>query len=217
MLSGAQVLLMDEPFSAVDVHLRNTIIPFLNELNRRFKIPMLVVSHDLPDLLSLTDRLLLLKEGVIHAMGRFQDLIQDEKNIEVMKDAGLYNVFDLCVFASLPQKNMVLLRSKTSDFQVQVLMQSFQQEVEEKKRIKVLIRPEDISIALKPVEQISLRNQIKGNIEKIFSKNGLSFCLVDAGEKVLVEITEASKRNMNLEIGTTVYCLFKSAALKMFE
>ena len=217
LLSGAQVLLMDEPFSAVDVHLRNTIIPFLNELNRRFKIPMLVVSHDLPDLLSLTDRLLLLKEGVIHAMGRFQDLIQDEKNIEVMKDAGLYNVFDLCVFSSLPQKNMVLLRSKTSDFQVQVLMQSFQQEVEEKKRIKVLIRPEDISIALKPVEQISLRNQIKGNIEKIFSKNGLSFCLVDAEEKVLVEITEASKRNMNLEIGTTVYCLFKSAALKMFE
>ena len=37
------------------------------------------------------------------------------------------------------------------------------------------------------------------------------------GEKVLVEITEASKRNMNLEVGTTVYCLFKSAALKMFE
>ena len=217
LLSGAKILLMDEPFSAVDVQLRNTIIPFLNELNHRYKIPMLVVSHDLPDLLSLTDRLLLLKNGSITALGRFQDLIQDERNIEVMKDAGLYNVFDLCVFASLPEKNMVLLRSQTNDFQVQVLTQSFHQKIEVKKHIKVLIRPEDISISLNTIDHISLRNQIQGTIVKIFSKDGLSFCLVDAGEKVLVEITEASKRNMNLEVGTTVYCLFKSAALKMFE
>lgn len=217
LLSGARILMMDEPFSAVDINLRNTIIPFLNALNRRFNIPMLVVSHDLPDLLSLTDRLLLLKNGTITALGQFQDLIQDEKNIEVMKDAGLYNVFDLCVFAFLPEKNMVLLRSQINGFQVQVLSQSFHQKIEVKKHMKVLIRPEDISIALQPVDQISLRNQIRGTITRIFSKDGLSFCLVDAGEKVLVEITEASKRNMNLTVGTTVYCLFKSAALKLFE
>jgi molybdate transport system ATP-binding protein len=66
------------------------------------------------------------------------------------------------------------------------------------------------------VAQISLRNQIQGTIEKIFSKDGLSFCLVDSGEKVLVEITEASRKNMNLEVGKTVYCLFKSAALRIF-
>ncbi|WP_340113785.1 molybdenum ABC transporter ATP-binding protein [Maribellus mangrovi] len=218
LLRGAQVLMMDEPFSAVDVQLRSMIIPFLTALNKRFNIPILIVSHDLPDLLSLTDCLLLLKNGSIRALGKFQDLILDEVNIEVMREAGLYNVFDLCVFATLPQKNMVLLRSQTSDFQVQVLLQSFSDpDVEVEKKIKVLIRPEDISIALKPVDQISLRNQIEGRIIKIFSRNGLSFCLVDAGEKVLVEITEASKKNMRLKIGTTVFCLFKSATLKMFE
>ncbi|WP_167619432.1 molybdenum ABC transporter ATP-binding protein [Maribellus sediminis] len=218
LLSGAQVLMMDEPFSAVDVQLRSTIIPFLTALNKRFRIPILIVSHDLPDLLSLTDHLLLLKNGAISAFGKFQDLIVDENNIELMRDAGLYNVFDLCVFATLPQKNMVLLHSPASEFQVQVLLQSFSNpNIEVEQRIKVLIRPEDISIALKPVDQISLRNQIPGTIIKIFSRNGLAFCLVDAGEKVLVEITEASKKNMNLNVGTTVYCLFKSAALKMFE
>jgi molybdate transport system ATP-binding protein len=198
--------------------LRSTIIPFLNALNKRFRIPILIVSHDLPDLLSLSDCLLLLKNGTIRALGRFQDLMLDESNIEVMRDAGLYNVFNLSVFATLQQKNMVLLRSQTSEFQVQVLLQSFSDpDIEVEKKIKVLIRPEDISIALRPVQQISLRNQIHGTIIKIFSRNGLSFCLVDAGEKVLVEITEASKRNMNLKVGSTVYCLFKSAALKMFE
>lgn len=217
LLSGAKILMMDEPFSAVDVNLRNNIIPFLEAVSRRFSIPMLIVSHDLPDLLSLTDKLMLLKDGRIKALGRFHDLLLDERNIELMKDAGLYNVFNLSVFASLPHKNMILLRSGSSDFQVQVLTQSMNVQPDIGKNIKVLIRPEDISISLHQVDHISLRNQIQGTIIKIFSKNGLSFCLVDAGEKVLVEITEASLKNMKLEIGTTVFCLFKSAALKIFE
>jgi len=216
LLSGAQILIMDEPFSAVDVTLRSSIIPFLKTINERFDIPMLIVSHDLPDLLSLTNNLLLLKNGQIKAFGKFQELILQESNIDLIKGAGMYNVFNLFVFASLPAKDIVLMKSYTSDLQVQVLLQPNQNRVEIGKQLKVLIRPEDISISLKQVKHISLRNQIPGKIEKIFSKDGLSFCLVNAGEKILVEITEASLRNMNLETGKTVYCLFKSAALRIF-
>ncbi len=216
LLSGAKILLMDEPFSAVDVNLRNNIIPFLFAVNQRFNIPMLVVSHDLPDLLSLTSHLLLLKNGEVKSQGRFQDLLVDETNVEMMKGAGLYNVFNLSVFKALPHKNMVLLVSKTSGFQVQALYQSSGLNLETGRMTNVLVRPEDISIALKPVEFISLRNQIKGTIVKIFSKDGFWFCLVDAEEKLLVEITEASGKNMNLHPGKEVWCLFKSTALKIF-
>ena len=216
LLSGARILMMDEPFSAVDINLRNNIIPFLHLINSRFKIPMLIVSHDLPDLLSLTNNLMLLKNGNVKASGKFQDLILDESNVELMKGAGLYNVFNLFVFATLPDKNMMLLRSDLHDFQVQALCHPSIEEMDNGRQTKVLIRPEDVSIALNPVTQISLRNQIEGIIEKIFSKDGFWFCLVDAGEKILVEITEASGKNMKLEPGKTVYCLFKSAALKIF-
>ena len=216
LLSGARILMMDEPFSAVDVNLRMSIIPFLHTINSRFHIPMLVVSHDLPDLLSLTTNLLLLKNGNVKALGKFQDLILDEANVELMKGAGLYNVFNLYVFATLPEKNMMLLKSDLNGFQVQALCQSSFQEMKAGRRTRVLIRPEDVSIALKRVEAISLRNQIEGTIEKIFSKDGFWFCLVDSGEKILVEITEASGKNMNLEPGKKVWCLFKSAALKIF-
>ncbi|MFW5831457.1 MAG: molybdenum ABC transporter ATP-binding protein [Prolixibacteraceae bacterium] len=216
LLSGARVLIMDEPFSAVDVNLRNNIIPFLYRVNNRFKIPMLIVSHDLPDLLSLTSNLLLLEKGKVRALGKFQDLILNESNVELMKGAGLYNVFNLSVFATLPEKNMMLLNSDVHDFQVQALCQPSITDIKIGQQTKVLIRPEDVSIALRPVEQISLRNQIEGLIVKIFSKDGFWFCLVDAGEKILVEITEASGRNMHLEPGKKVWCLFKSAALKIF-
>ena len=216
LLSGAQILIMDEPFSAVDVNLRNNIIPFLNAINTRFQIPMLIVSHDLPDLMSLSNNLLLLKNGKVKAMGKFQDLVLDESNVDIMKGAGLYNTFDLSVFATLPAQNMILLKSDFNDFQIQALCQPLNGNIEIGKRKRILIRPEDISISLQPVPQISLRNQIEGTIVKIFSKDGLSFCLVNSGEKVLVEITEASLKNMDLEIGKKVFCLFKSAALKVF-
>lgn len=216
LLSGAKILIMDEPFSAVDVNLRNSIIPFLNEINRRFKIPMLIVSHHLPDLLSLTDSFLLLNNGAVKALGKFHKLMSDESNLEKIKGAGLYNVFNLNVFAVLPVRNIILLKSTANNFQIQALHQSFQRSVEIGMETKVLIRPEDISIALQPVSQISLRNQVKGVIEKIFSKDGLSFCIVDAGERIWIEITEASMKNMNLKEGKTVFCLFKSVALNIF-
>ena len=81
----------------------------------------------------------------------------------------------------------------------------------------MLIKPENIAIAKEPVSNISLRNQIKGTIKKVFLKDGLAFCVVDVGENIVAEVTEASQKNMQLKTGEEVYCLFKSAALKIFS
>lgn len=216
ILSGSQILLMDEPFSAVDVKLRQEIIPFLMEVNQKFKIPLVVVSHDLPDLLSLTENLILLHNGKVKAHGKFQDLILKKANLNLMYESGFYNILHLFVFAYCKSKNLVLLKSDKSDLKIQVLNQSIKQSVEINSDLKVLIKPENIALAKQAVAEISLRNQIPGIIKKIFYKNGLAFCVVDIGENIIVEITEASQINMDLKVGTKVYCLFKSAALKIF-
>lgn len=217
ILCGAQILLMDEPFSAVDVKLRKEIIPFLISVNKQFKIPLLIVSHDLPDLLSLTENLILLKEGNIVAKGKFHDLILHEPNLDLMHESGWYNVLNLYVFAFHQSKNLVLLKSATKELSVQLLNHSFQGDIEINKLVKVLIKPENIVIAKQSVSNISLRNQIRGTIKKIFFKDGLAFCVVDIGVNIIVEITEASQKNMDLNPGEQVFCLFKSAALKIFS
>lgn len=216
ILSGSEILLLDEPFSAIDVNLRQEIIPFLIAVNQKFKIPLVIVSHDLPDLLSLTEKLVLLQSGSIQAHGRFQDLILKKANLSLMHETGFYNILHLFVFAFLEHKNLVLLKSVGSDLNIQVLNQSINRNAKIDSNLKVLIKPENIAIAKQPISDISLRNQIPGIIKKIFHKKGLAFCVVDVGEKIIVEITEASQINMNLKIGDTVFCLFKSAALKIF-
>lgn len=216
LLSSPKLILLDEPFSAVDNMLRESIIPYLVNINRKFDIPMLVVSHDLPDLLSLTDYLVLLNHGQVSASGLFRDLIADEQNVSLMQGSGIYNVFELSVADYNPLADIVILKSSVHNFTIQAIAKSFHEEVKPGTMVKVLIRPEDIAVSLSRVEGISLRNQVEGIVEKIFSRHGYSFCLVDAGEKLLVEITEASRKKMMLEPGRTIYCLFKSVALKIY-
>ena len=216
ILSGAEVLLMDEPFSALDVNLRKEIIPFLNEVSRKFNLPILIVSHDLPDLLSLTNQLILLKEGNLLAQGKFHNLILDEKNLDAMHESGWHSALHLYVFSILEDKNLVLLKSNRSNLQIQVLKQTLSAPVNINQRLRVLIKPENIALAKQPVSTISLRNQIKGTIKRVFVKNGLAYCVVDVGENIIAEVTEASQKNMSLAPGEKVYCLFKSVALKVF-
>lgn len=216
ILSGAEVLLMDEPFSAMDVNLRKEIIPYLNSVSRKFNMPVLIVSHDLPDLLSLTNQLILLKDGKLQVQGKFQDIIMDEANLDVMNESGWYSALHLFVAEQLESKKMVLLKSHKSDLQIQVLSQTVDHKIDVNQKLRVLIKPESIALSKEPVSRISLRNQIKGTIKKVFVKNGLAFCVVDVGDNIIVEVTEASQKTLHLTPGATVYCLFKSAALKVF-
>lgn len=80
----------------------------------------------------------------------------------------------------------------------------------------MLIKPESIALSKEPVQNISLRNQVEGIMKDVFLKDGLAFCVVDVGENIIVEVTEASQKSMCLENGQRVYCLFKSAALKIY-
>lgn len=217
IVSGARVLLLDEPFSALDTHLRKEIIPFLYAVNREFKIPILIVSHDLPDLLNLTDNLLLLQNGRILSHGKFHDLILDEKNLNILHQSGWYNILHVFVAKSLLEEQLMVLKSTTSNLEVQALIQYSNKALQVNTPLKVLIRPENITLSKQRISNISLRNQIEGTIKKVFLKDGLAFCIVDVGEKIIVEVTEASQKNMRLKVGERVFCLFKSAALKIFS
>ncbi len=216
IISGSKILLMDEPFSALDVNLRKEIIPYLNKVHQKFSLPILLVSHDLPDILSLTDNLLLLKNGRLQGHGKFNELINDHANMELMHQSGWYNILHLSVFAHLESKNMVLLKSSKSNLQIQALTQTIGKRVEVNQKIKVLIKPENITLSKELVPNISLRNQVEGTIKDVFLKDGLAFCVVDVGENIIVEVTEASQKSMSLNPGGQVYCLFKSAALKIY-
>jgi molybdate transport system ATP-binding protein len=69
------VLLMDEPFSAVDRMTRRKLRQELEELRRELPMPIVLVTHDLDDVRRLADRLCVMHRGQVLQRGTTQDVL----------------------------------------------------------------------------------------------------------------------------------------------
>ena len=77
LLASPRLLLLDEPLNAVDRPHRVEILAGLLAVRDELAIPMLYVSHDLGEVLRLTDQLLVLDDGRCLGQGRCADLARD--------------------------------------------------------------------------------------------------------------------------------------------
>jgi peptide/nickel transport system ATP-binding protein len=71
---GPDVLICDEPVSAVDVSVQVQILDLLNDLKRRLGLACIIISHDLGVVHRVSDRVLVLKDGVVVESGLVQEL-----------------------------------------------------------------------------------------------------------------------------------------------
>jgi molybdate transport system ATP-binding protein len=72
-----RVLLLDEPFSAVDQPTRRALNRLLAEVRRDVNIPILLVTHDVDDALRVADRLCFIEHGQQLEIGEGSVLLQD--------------------------------------------------------------------------------------------------------------------------------------------
>jgi len=78
--TNADILLMDEPFSALDPLIRRKLQDELLALQERVKKTILFVSHDLDEALKLGDKITILEGGRIVQTGTAQDIVQRPAN-----------------------------------------------------------------------------------------------------------------------------------------
>ena len=88
-----QVLLLDEPFSAVDRATRQRLYRELAELRRELAMPVILVTHDLDEALMLSDRMCVLHQGHTLQTGAPLQVMTRPQTVEVAQLVGLRNVF----------------------------------------------------------------------------------------------------------------------------
>ena len=88
-----QVLLLDEPFSAVDRATRQRLYRELAELRRGLAMPVILVTHDLDEALMLADQLCVLHQGRTLQVGEPYAVMTRPDSVEVAQLVGLRNVF----------------------------------------------------------------------------------------------------------------------------
>ena len=104
------VLLLDEPFSAVDKVTRIRLQRELVDLRSNLSIPIILVTHDIEEAARLADRIAVLHEGRILQMDSHEVLSKSPVNTEVARLVGIRNIFDSEILASASGEEKLELR-----------------------------------------------------------------------------------------------------------
>lgn len=91
--SGNKVLLLDEPFSALHFTMKRTLWSMLLDIQKRYNLSILMVTHDLDEASFLADYVSILHNGRILQTGTKQEVFKNPTHIEVTKITGHYNYF----------------------------------------------------------------------------------------------------------------------------
>lgn len=216
LLSSPEVLMLDEPFSSLDQRLRRSIIPYLIKIHQKYGLPIWVVSHDICDLLMLTDQLIIMNNGQVVGNGMYHELLFDSLATSVLQQEDEINAVRLPVY-HVEQVNGMKAYHYQKQTSSNYLLLDVDQELEIGDQLIVSISPRNISLSLHQVDDISTRNQLMGEITSIKERGKKVFCQVDIGFSVLVEITRSACDKMGLKEGMNIYCLFKSSSVKILS
>lgn len=93
MATNPKILLLDEPLSNLDASLRIKMRDELKELQKRFNITMIFVTHDQEEALSLSDKLIIMNKGSIQQVGTPREIYFSPENNLVSSFIGKSNVY----------------------------------------------------------------------------------------------------------------------------
>lgn len=105
MVMKPKILLLDEPLSALDGVIKESIKSKIKEIAREFKLTTIIVTHDPEEALTLSDKVLIINEGKISQYGRPGEIINKPANPFVqhfilnqleIKRNNIYTLFDRC-------------------------------------------------------------------------------------------------------------------------
>ena len=100
-----EVLLLDEPFSAMDAHLKEGLRLQMAEVIRDYQGVTVLVTHDRDEAYQLCDNILLLKDGTALEKGETQELFERPKTVQAARLTGCKNlshfkkISDFCLWA----------------------------------------------------------------------------------------------------------------------
>jgi molybdate transport system ATP-binding protein len=209
LLRSPQLLLLDEPVSALDTASRADVLGYLQQVLNTFDVRCLYVSHDLREAARLGNEMLWLENGRIVAQGRTIDVLTDVRLPFADRDDA-----ESVLFAQVIQHE-----ESTSLTQVQcsggvLWLPNVSAKVGERIRIQIAAR--DVSLALAAPGEISILNRLQGTVMDVRNSHHPAQALVrlklpDAF--LLARVTRKSVAALHLKAGDAVWALVKSVAL----
>jgi molybdate transport system ATP-binding protein len=204
LVTFPRMLLLDEPLSALDLSIKRSILADLQRINQELRIPILYVTHDRSEALSLGEHLLVLEAGRVVAEGKPIDVLTQPLRESVANLTGVENLFDVRVVERNPERGTLTcdaggcrLEIPYGDWPIDGLL-------------RVGLRSGDILLAVSPPEGLSAQNILPGRIQRIDSADYEVGLQVDCGKVFDVTLTRSAVDALQLSLGREVWLIFKA-------
>lgn len=112
------LILLDEPLSNVDSHLREQLAMYIRKLQRHAAITALFVTHDLQEAKMLADKLVIMNEGKFLQVGSPKEVTLHPKSIEVAMTLGLKNIFLIQTITPNKEKMENIIRTEIGEIRI---------------------------------------------------------------------------------------------------
>ena len=168
-----KVLLLDEPLSNLDAKLRIRMRDELKELQKKTGITMIFVTHDQEEALAISDRIAVMKLGIIQQIGSPQDIYARPYNAFVSTFIGHSNLF----FGTIRKQGGV--PSVVFEGGYHVEMPNLVDTVTEGQRVVVSVRPEEFSLNREGMDCEIISRTFLGKYTNYFLRFGEGMVLED--------------------------------------
>lgn len=180
IINEPEVLLLDEPLAALDLKMRKDMQMELREMHKKLGITFIYVTHDQEEALTLSDRVVVMRDGKIQQIGTPTDIYNEPQNCFVADFIGESNLLDATMIKDR------LVHFCEQDFEC------VDEGFGEKQEVDVVIRPEDIYLGRIKPEIVGTEDdpwQLHGTVQSCIFK-GVHYemtVLTDNGYELLLQ------------------------------
>jgi putative spermidine/putrescine transport system ATP-binding protein len=150
-----RLMLFDEPLSNLDAKLRVEMRAEIKQLHTRLRLTSIYVTHDQAEALSLSDRIVVLREGVLMQVGTPQDIHDRPANVFVADFMGFRNFFDVTLGQASGEQIEVSAKGGTFQSRTADGLTTGQDAV-------LAIRPDDVTVGAG-----NGKNKLRGKVELV--------------------------------------------------
>jgi molybdate transport system ATP-binding protein len=204
------LLLLDEPLAALDIGLKERILPYLARVRDEFSIPMVYVTHNLTEVLTLADWVLMIREGRLVTQGVPQQVLRSTRAIIQSEEDPYENILAASFVESDTGAGRTRVRLNSGqELFIPLLSQPTT------RSLKIRISPDDILVGTNFPEGISAGNIVPGTVRTIHARDGEVLLTVSAGDEFYVRLTVSAVNRLQLFEEMPVFLIMKTRSFRL--
>ena len=204
-------LLLDEPFSALDIELRRALRQELKGVRDRERLPIILVTHDLEDAIALSDRVLAIDQGRVVAEGPPLEVLERPSVARLSRLVEVENVFQATVVRA--DRDLGVLVCDLGG----VILEIPYAPLAEATGVRIGVRAGDVMLATQPPQGLSAGNVLPGRVVSVEPRGFEALVRVDCGAPFAAELTPRAVQRLGIVPGVPVWVVVKSNSCVVIE